>query len=359
MQLTQDQSRSIILHRHGLIEPFAKPLEAMNAVFAVQTQYAASLPMALAVRTKGLKAGWHHKAEHQDVVKSWTLRHTLHAQAAEDHDLFLAAAGKRMFDRYLTWITRNRKISPEKLQGMMEGILEALADGPLTRPEIHDRVPAWKEVESTGWGIDVMGLAYLGKVKLIITDGGPTQFALHECRVNLSPLEAMSELLRRYLRSYGPATLADFSYWTGVPLALIKPAFEQVREELTEVTVAGMRGQRWLYQAEVTDDLPKVRLLAKFDPLTMGHKDKTLFLEEKHRTQIIRIAGQVEAAVLANGKMVGSWRFARKGSRGEITIEPFRATIAKTYHAGIEREARKIGKALGFNETDVRHVSRG
>jgi len=355
MLLTQDQARSMILRRHGLIEPFAKPLEAMGAVFAVQTQYAASLPMALATRTKGLKAGWHKKVEH-DVVKSWTLRHTLHAQLAEDHDLFLAAGGPWMYGRYVHWITRNRVLTHDQLDRMQEGILEALADGPKPRPEIHDRVPAWKDVPSTGWGIDVMGLAYLGKLKLIMTDSGPTQFALHQSRVDLEPEAALAELARRYFANYGPATLADFAYWTGLQMGMVKPVFDTVKDELTPVEVEGMKGQRWVYREEVTDDLPKVRLLAKFDPLTMGHRDKTLFLPEKYRNQVIRIAGQVEAAVLVNGQMAGTWRVVRKGKGGQIAIEPFKK-IAKARWPAIEREARKIGKALGLNAVEVRDVT--
>ena len=357
MTLTQNQARSIILRRHGLIEPFAAPLEAMRAVFAVQTQYAASLPMALAVRTKGLKAGWHKKAEHQDVVKSWTLRFTLHAQAAEDHDLYLAAAGPWAFGRYCHWMTRTGRMDHETLRTMMDATEVALTDGPLTRPEIHARVPGWKGVPGTGWGADVVGLAYEGKVKLIVTDGGPTRFSLHESRSNLDPEAALAEIARRYFQVYGPATLADFTYWTGLRVKVTQPAFELIKDELQEVTVEGMKGKRWMWPTEVTDDLPKVRLLAKFDPLTMGHRDKTLILPEKHRTKVIRIAGQVEAAVLAKGVMVGTWRFVRKGSKAEIVVEPF-TKIAKTYEAGIQREARKIGKAMGFNQIDVSYVSK-
>ena len=346
----------MMLRRHGLIEPYATPLEAMGAVFAVQTQYAASLPMALAVRTHGLKAGWHKKLAQNDLVKSWTLRHTLHAQSASDHDLFLAAAGQRMFDRYVQFMTRSGALDEKALREMMDGILVALERGPLTRPEIHEHVPAWKEISWTGWGADVMGLAYLGKVKLLITDGGPTQFALHTAEAELEREEATQELVRRYFSNYGPATYADFNYWTGLPAGLTKAAFEAVKPELTPVEIEGIKGQRWVYRPEVTEDVPKVKLLAKFDPLTMGHKDKSLFLPEKYRTQVIRIAGQIEAAVLINGQMAGTWRLTRKGKGGEITVEPF-TKIAKARFPAIEREARRVGKALGLNPIGVKTVS--
>jgi len=355
VNLTQDQARSIILRRHGLVDPFDKPLEAMRAVFAVQTQYAASLPAALAVRTKGLKANWHKKAEHSDVVKSWTLRNTLHAQTAEDHALYVSVAGKRIYGRYLDWMRRSVGWEGEKLQGMLDRTLEALKDGPRSRTEIHAVVPEWKEHPSVGWGADMMGLACLGKVKLIVTEGGPTLFALHETEF-VEPTEAAKELARRYFASYGPATLSDFAYWSGLKVETAKPALQAIEDELTEVQVEGMKGKRWMMPAEIAEDIPKLRLLAKFDPLTMGHADKSLFLDPKYFKQVSRAAGQVEATILANGRMVGTWRFVRKGTTSEVVVEPFKK-IAKTYEAGIEREARKIAKSLGFNQVEVRSVN--
>src|SRR5687768_1500226 len=100
LYMSQEEARAHILARQGLAEPYASPLEALHAVFGIQVQYAMSLPVALALRTKGLKPNWHRKEEHRDVLKSWTLRHTLHAHTAPDHALIRGAFGDSYFREF-------------------------------------------------------------------------------------------------------------------------------------------------------------------------------------------------------------------------------------------------------------------
>lgn len=355
LYLSQEAARAHILARHGLAEPYANPLDALHAVFAIQVQYAMSLPVALALRTKGLKPSWHKKEEHRDILKSWTLRSTLHSHTAEDHAIALAALRDRLRTRYLDWFKRDLGYDDDAILRQEEQICEVLEGGPMTRVELHDRVPGLKQIPYAGWGLDLKGLAYTGRLKLIITESGPTRFALHECRREWQQDEAIGELMRRYFHAYGPATLADFRYWTGLFAVDIKRAFAKVESELKEVQVEGASELRYLYGEMAEARIPRVKLLAKFDPLTLGHFDKTLFLPDKDREKVFRKAGQVEAGVLIDGKFAGTWRLNRKGKGAEVVVEPFRK-IAKARLPGIEREARRAAKSLGLNLLDVRIV---
>lgn len=356
LYMSQEEARAHILARHGLSEPFKTPLDALHAVFGIQVQYAMSLPVALALRTKALKSNWHKKEEHREVLKSWTLRHTLHAHTSPDLALILGAYGESYFKAFCGWLERHHGSTEAEARKQCEKVAKALTDGPLTRQELHERIPELKDIPYAGWGADVKGLAYLGRMKLIITESGPTQFALHEMEEVPSKEDALAELMRRYFAAYGPATLADFRYWTGMPAFSFKKTFESVKSEFTEVEVEKMKGPRYLHGEVATGKIPRVKLLAKFDPLTMGHADKTLFLPEKDRTRVFRIAAQVEAAVLVDGKMAGTWRIVRKGSGAEVTIEPFRK-IAKARMPALEREAKKAVKSLGLNLSEVRSVT--
>jgi hypothetical protein len=356
LYLSQDEARAHILAQQGLSEPYSTPLKALHAVFGIQVQYAMSLPVALALRTKGVKPNWHKKEEHRDVLKGWTLRQTLHAHTAPDHAIVLAAFAESYFKRFCTWMKNNRGLSEAQVRKECEEVAKALADGPLTRQELHERLPYLKNVPMAGWGADVKGLAYLGKLKLIVTEAGPTQFALHEIEKMPKREEAIAELMRRYFSAYGPATLADFRYWSGMPLFEFQSIFRSIQDEFTEVEVEGLKGQRFMLGKVRRVKIPKAKLLAKFDPLTMGHADKSLFLAEKDRTKVFRIAAQVEAAVLIDGRMAGTWRIVRKGSGAEVVIEPFRR-IAKARLPAIEREAKRAVKSLGLNLVAVRSVS--
>ena len=57
-----------------------------------------------------------------------------------------------------------------------------------------------------------------------------------------APTTARAELLRRYLRCYGPSTRADFAAWLGVRAGDTGPWWSLVEDEMTEVEAAARRG---------------------------------------------------------------------------------------------------------------------
>jgi len=361
VNLSAEEARSIILARHGLTQGarYADPASAMRALIAVQTQYPASLAPALAARAEKATARSIDRALTKEKIflKGWSLRQTLHTALAEDHMLVLGAMSARLAAGHEKWMG-SRGIGREKLDELHAQIMEALTERPLGRKELHERVPFYKGVFMVGWGLDAMGLSVEGKLILSRQAAAKTEFARldqwapHVERCPLSEEEALKELIRRYFASYGPATLSDFRYWTGHGASRTSAAFNSVREELTEVTVEGKKGEHYIYGAYEKSARPAVRLLPKFDPLMMGRRDKSLFLPDNLRERVFRKAGQVEAVVLAEGQVRATWRTVRRGKTLEFVIEPF-GRMKKSWLAALPREALRAAKSLGFGEVTV------
>jgi hypothetical protein len=51
----------------------------------------------------------------------------------------------------------------------------------------------------------------------------------------------MSEVLRRYLRVYGPVRIKNFQFWWEMHNTLAKKAFSSIADEIEEVDVEGWR----------------------------------------------------------------------------------------------------------------------
>ncbi len=344
--------RRSILRRQGLIEGFDEPLQAVQAMVGVQTQYAASLSVAVACRLKKSHAGWDDVALQAGgaLVKSWSLRHTLHAHTTEDHALVVGTIGPHLYGKYACFM--EDRGSTLAIGDQEAKILAALADGPLSRKELHERVPELKALPGVGWGMDVAGLAFQRRL-CIVGRGAEQKF----CALpHQDAARRYGELLRRYLAAYGPATAADFTFWTGLKMTEFKIASREIADQLVSVHVAGLKAPRLALRDDMpkTDDSeqPGVRLLAKFDPLILAHKDKSLFMSPELKPRVFRIAGQVEAVVLIGAQAAGTWRLERKSSRTIFTIEPFRA-YGKREIARIEREAERIAKGLGLKNAEV------
>jgi uncharacterized protein YcaQ len=326
----------------------------MRAVVAVQTQYAASLPVALLARSKTYPKNWHERAlKVGTIAKSWTLRHTVHTQCIEDHALLLAAIGphwRKLFDR---WSGQGSGLTREQFAQIEAGVLEALETGPRTRQEIHALVPMLAGLPWSGWGMDVKGLAYHGSIAFANNDG-VTRFRLHSLPAQVaSGEEAAKEVARRYFKAYGPATFQDFTYWCQMPNALAKKVVGELEGELSAVTVEGLAGRRFAY-GDLEAPTPRgVRLLPKFDPLALAHRDKSMFFTPVTAKLVFRPAGQIEALVLSDGEIVGTWRIKRGAVVGEITVFPFRSLGPRAV-GRIEKEAARIARALGLKGMGVR-----
>ena len=343
---------SLLLRNQGLSAPLPDPDAALERLVCVQTQYAQSLEIALAARSKRRLEGWeaHALSERGHLHKSWGLRHTLHTHGPEGWRLVHGAVGAAMHARH----HRRMQEHPEYDGLAIEArIVELLREGPKSREELHALIPGLRDLPGAGWGRDVAGAAYRGELR-VVGRGAEQRFALAPAPLLSLRREAgvgdgFAPLLRAYLRAYGPATLRDFAHWTGFPQRDVAPAFAAVRPEMVEID-GGLA-----LEAGDAPSPPRATLLAKFDPMVLAHADKTRWLAPDDYKRVFRLAAQVEAVVLLRGRAAATWRLARKTNRAKVTVEPFRP-LRPPERAAIERAAAKMGASIGWGEVEVAFI---
>jgi hypothetical protein len=137
--------------------------------------------------------------------------------------------------------------------------------------------------------------------------------------------EACSELLARWLRSFGPATMTDVRWWTGWSAALAKRTLGAV--DAAEVRLADGTGYVLADDLDRVDDAdPCVALLPGLDPTTMGWKDRGWYLGDR-ATDLFDSNGNAGPTVWANGRVVGAWA---QTDEGEVVVELFARLDAVT-----------------------------
>lgn len=161
--------------------------------------------------------------------------------------------------------------------------------------------------------------------------------------------EAKQILLRGYLRAYGPATLQDFSKWTGISMKEARPVWESLGDELVEVSVEDRRGfiLRGDYDQVTNSSLDDqiLRLLPRFDPYLLGHAEKDHLVDSTYYKRVYRNQGWISPVVLLNGRVIGVWSYTRRGKRWSLEIEPFEK-LSKIICTEIEEEAIRMGDFL-------------
>ncbi|HLZ30090.1 MAG TPA: winged helix DNA-binding domain-containing protein [Chloroflexota bacterium] len=159
--------------------------------------------------------------------------------------------------------------------------------------------------------------------------------------LELLPGAAQTELIRGWLRAFGPGTLADLKWWTGLTLGEVRRALQ----ELAAVEVELGEGSGWV----LADDLsplgpsdPWVSLLPALDPTPMGYIDRTWFLGN-HAPAIFDRTGNIGPSVWCDGRIVGGWAQRKNGTIAYKLFEDIGAVAERA----VESAAHDLGSRLG------------
>jgi Winged helix DNA-binding domain len=157
----------------------------------------------------------------------------------------------------------------------------------------------------------------------------------------LGRAEASAELLRRWLRAFGPGTPSDIRWWTGWTVRQMNAALEAVGA--TEVDVDGAMGFVLPGDGKATrKPRPWVRLLPGLDPTVMGWKERDWYLGE-HGPTLFDRNGNAGPTVWADGRVVGGWTQAADGS---VVVELLE-TVDRATQTRLRRERERLEAWLG------------
>jgi hypothetical protein len=159
---------------------------------------------------------------------------------------------------------------------------------------------------------------------------------------------AAPEVVRRFLRFYGPATVADFADWAGVPKPDAERRWKALEGELSETSSGKLKG--WLLREDASElDSPRqaagVRLIPPGDPYLQKPNRPLLARDPELRKRLFRPVAS-PGAVLADGRLVGLWRAKAKGRKAEISVEK----LGRVARADLEQEAQLVARVRGASE---------
>jgi DNA glycosylase AlkZ-like len=328
-------------------EPARSALDVTQRLLAVQAQDSRGARLAVRARTAGLCAADVDRAltQERSLVITWLNRGTLHLVRSEDywwlHKLTtppLRAGNARRLAQ--------EGVPPDAAERGVAVIERSLtADGPLTRPQLRERI-ASAGVRTEGQAIvhilvlaSLRGIAVRGPMI-----GGEHAYALVRDWLGNPPgaldrdfdrERALAELARRYLAGHGPAGDRDLAKWAGLPLrdarrglAAIGAGLDARGGGLVSLAGAGRGGQ-----------LPPPRLLGPFDPLLLGWVSREPFLGR--RGSAIVSGGVFRPFALARGRAVATWSMAGD----KVTLKPF-AELTEAETAAFDAEAADVARFL-------------
>lgn len=280
------------------------------------------------------------------LVKSWTVRGTVHIFSASDLPLFLHK-GRGHYLRPCDTLEGDDRVSKERKDYFARLIVDSIAAGMDTREELKKVCTAhgMKEHESESlfnpWGGLLRALCENGTLCHKVQE--KKAFALCPAFEPMEEDAARLELARRYFTHFGPATVKDAAYFFGTTQTTVKSWLSKLPAETVEY------GGKIYYSIhngiELSQKIPECLFLAGFDQLLLGHeKTESLFLPPEHLRGIFNLAGIVMPAVLLRGRVVGKWK--RTGKKVAVTLFESVTAADKTrmedYAAGFWPDLRTV-----------------
>ncbi|GGM44576.1 winged helix DNA-binding domain-containing protein [Microbacterium saperdae] len=345
------------LRAHRLTAPARTVSEAAGHLLAVQSQDFTAGRWALAVRTRGepgLRAV-DRAFDRGDLVRAWTMRGTLHTVPARDLGWILEVTAPRQRQQAASR-HRDLGIDDEMVAAAARTLTPALRDGGLTRAEVFTLLE--------GIGIDPTGQRGIHLLFTLTIDGlicqGPVvardgvareqRFVLvdEHIREHAHPDDALAELFVRYIAGHGPAGVADFAWWSGLPLGLSRQAAERAAARVVEVEsglfVAERRPRR-------SARVPSVHALGAFDEYYISYADRTTVCAPEHLATIgPGKNGMVRPVLLVDGVVIGVWGHSTSaGRRAESPVpELFGTGLVGAESVPEEALANALGRYTRF-----------
>jgi hypothetical protein len=354
MDVTQRRLRQQFIDGSRLEDP-AEVVRGLGAVQA-QDYYASLWAVGLRMR-KANEAAIEQAINEARIVRTWPMRGTLHLVASEDVRWMLALLAPRMLKRSAARLLREFAIDPALIKRAGRIVSAALGGGQtLTRPALYARFEAEKIATEKQRGLHILGwLAHEGVVCCGPRAGKQPTFVLLDEWIPPSPVvsreHGLATLALRYFTHHGPATIADFVWWSGLTVADANVAIEASKSEL-EYETSGKQTFWSGPQARVRRS-ESCHLLPVYDEYTVGYADRSAALDPAHAKHAAAGYGIFRAPIVIHGCIVGSWTRALGKENVEVRVTPL-TKFGREDLKSIARAADRYGAFLGLRAKVIR-----
>ena len=345
-----------LARHHFLDQQPADLVEICGDLCGVQAQVMGSARMALWARNHSLKQPDINSAlnEHRTLVRTSCMRQTLHLLPAADFSIYIIALRRSRVDAIRRGMSRFG-VTQKETDRLNQVILNALSRGPATKGELTEQVRAKAGKSVRDWMDRFWSVVRPAMVEGLVCCGPNRGAEATFVRTDqwlprqrqVSEEEAKQVLLRRYLSAYGPATLRDFSRWSGISMKEASPIWKSLADELIEVSIENTTASLLRKDSDALGNAslrePVLRLLPGFDPYMLAHAEKNHLLDDAFYKRVYRNQGWISPVVLLNGRVIGVWSLVRRGKESPSDVELFEK-VSKVTRARIEEEAASLAK---------------
>jgi len=330
---------------------FEKPADMVQRLGAIQSQDYAAAKWAVGMRLQNATDEVLEEAfDAGSILRTHVMRPTWHFVTPADIRWMLELTAPRV-NALAAGMYRNLELDKATFARCNKLLTKALQGGNyLMRTELMTILEKAKIVTTGLRGAHIMFRAELdGIVCSGPRKGKQFTYALLEERAPQARIlkreEALGELTQRYFTGHGPATVADFVWWSGLTVADARKGLEIVGQRLMQEVAAG---QTYWFAADAAPvKSSSACLLPTYDEYTVGYKDRAAIIAVEHEQLSLRGNVIFSPQVLINGRTVGVWQRTLQKGAVAVAISPF-TPLSKAQLQRVTAAAKRYAKFLGL-----------
>jgi hypothetical protein len=291
---------------------FASVSDVVSWMGAIQSQDFAMAKWAIGLRLNDLTEEKVESAINSaDIIRTHILRPTWHFVNAKDIRWMMSLTAPNI-KKAMASQSKQIGLDDSIVRKCLRIIAGLLAHGEcLTREEITTELAKKKIKLDNLQATNIMAYAEIDMVMC----NGPRRgkqftYALFDKKVPqanaMSREEALFNLARKYFYSHGPATIKDFSWWSGLSLTDAKLAVNNTQEMLEKCVVDG--NEFWFKPPDKLSASQTMYLLPPYDEFTVGYANRDLVAGKTSADRDYFGSLIFKPLILSNGKAIGVWR---------------------------------------------------
>lgn len=345
MRLTRKRLNRTLLLRQHLLDRVDLPIEQMvQHLIGLQAQE--NLPPYLSLAARLTAFDPHElsgQLEQRQLVRLLTMRGTIHLLTPDDAAVLRPWVTARIEQelRVSQSVGESRDIERSVA---VAALRDVLADGPLSQKEIGQRLSERFPYPATELGQLARGIAPLAQLPprgcWKASGGVVYDFVDRWTGVPMGEPD-VPDLIRRYLRAFGPATAADVTAWSAV--TRLAPVLKGMDDLVQHEDEQG----RVLYDVEgaplADEDAPApARLLGTYDNVWLSHAARDRVTDSDARKSWMGTNGGIGNTLFVDGWLAGIWRVVD----GQVRVDRLHRTLTKAEQADLDAEIGRVEALL-------------
>ena len=332
------------LAANGLAGPRrGSPVEVVRHLLAVQSQDVHPSAWSIGQRCGATEAQVQRARAEGELLRTHVLRTTWHDVAPEDLRWLLRLTGGRV----LASIARARAdegLTDEVLATARRSLDAALPGRQLTRPQVGALLHGQGlELGTRALAFLLMQLELEGQLCSGPPAGRAQTYALLDERVpetqDHDPAEATAELVLRFLRGHGPATVKDLAWWSSLLVRDLRGALADLGDAVRREQVDGL--ELWSAADAPPPGAPTgAQLVQAYDEHLVAFPQSKALVDPTRVTASRN--GPFLAVVLQDGRVAGSWRRLPRADRVVVEARLVRPVT------GLQEAAEAYGAFVGL-----------